>query len=156
MSETKKCPACAEEIKVEAKKCRFCGEDFNIEQNSKEKVLYTARPHWISYMFSVIVLLIWFAFLPLILVALYMMYYQYSKKIVLTNKKLMYKYWIIKTKTLNLKITKIESVELQGWIFDSLFKVGTIKVYWTWGNFNLIPNISKVKDFHNEIEKIIN
>jgi len=28
-NETKKCPVCAEAIKLEAKKCHYCGEEFN-------------------------------------------------------------------------------------------------------------------------------
>ena len=43
MSETKKCPACAEEIKVEAKKCRFCGED--LEEN---KDFFKEYKYWLS------------------------------------------------------------------------------------------------------------
>jgi len=31
-NETKKCPACAETIKLEAKKCRFCGEEIDPEK----------------------------------------------------------------------------------------------------------------------------
>lgn len=34
--EMKKCPSCAESIKLEAKKCRFCGEVLNSEEVAKE------------------------------------------------------------------------------------------------------------------------
>jgi len=35
-AETKKCPACAEAIKLEAIKCRFCGEEFDSEEVAKQ------------------------------------------------------------------------------------------------------------------------
>ena len=37
-AETKKCPDCAEEIKIEAKKCRYCGKLFKIEENINQKI----------------------------------------------------------------------------------------------------------------------
>lgn len=35
-NETKKCPACAEKIKLQAIRCRFCGENFNSDDVNRE------------------------------------------------------------------------------------------------------------------------
>ena len=43
MEETKKCPSCAENIKLEAKKCRYCGED--LEKDVKNKVVKWLIPY---------------------------------------------------------------------------------------------------------------
>jgi predicted nucleic acid-binding Zn ribbon protein len=53
MNDTKKCPACAEEIKAEAKKCRYCGEDLKKEIKKKQSKIL-----WILMAFVVIISII--------------------------------------------------------------------------------------------------
>lgn len=40
---TKKCPACAETIKLEAKKCRFCGEEIDPEEIERQLAIHRAE-----------------------------------------------------------------------------------------------------------------
>lgn len=146
----KKCPACAEEIKKEAKKCRYCGEDFNQEKKitTEEEVIYSWKANWSNYIVPIILILT----ITLSPIWIYYIFYHLKKKIILTNKKFAYTYWLLNIKQLNIKLEKIESIEVQKNIIDMMFWSWTIIISWTWWNNEPIRWIDNPDAFKKAVE----
>lgn len=154
MSDIKKCPFCAEEIKAEAKICKHCWKELNENDNNKveEKVIYSWAVNWSNYIVPVILLFMF----PLTVFWIYYIYYHKTKKIVLTNKKFTYSYWILSKKQLDIKLEKIESIQIKKNLLDMMFWSWTIVVSWTWWNNEPIPWIDKPEELKKAIESQIN
>lgn len=60
MSEsTKKCPYCAEEIKIEAIKCKHCNELLNGNSKSKVVTIKDKQSNWLAAVLSLIIPWLW-------------------------------------------------------------------------------------------------
>jgi len=152
MEDTKKCPFCAENIKIEAKICRYCWKDINITNNEKEEIIYKWKVNWSNYIIPVILLFMF----PLTIFWIYYIYYHKTKVIILTNKKFTYSYWILSKKQLDIKLEKVESVQIKKNLLDMIFWSWTIIVYWTWWNNEPIYWIDNPLELKKAIDKQIN
>lgn len=153
MSEVKKCPFCAEDIKAEAKICKHCGKELNENNTEEEKVIFSWVVNWSNYILPVLLI---FPLWPLFLFWIYYIYYHKTKKIILTNKKFTYSYWILSKKQLDIKLEKIESIQIKKNLLDMIFWSWTIIVSWTWWNNEPIPWIDKPEELKKAIECQIN
>lgn len=153
MSEVKKCPFCAEDIKAEAKICKHCGKELNENNTEEEKVIFSWVVNWSNYILPVLLI---FPLWPLFLFWIYYIYYHKTKKIILTNKKFTYSYWILSKKQLDIKLEKIESIQIKKNVLDMIFWSWTIIVSWTWWNNEPIPWIDKPEELKKAIESQIN
>lgn len=153
MSEVKKCPFCAEEIKAEAKICKHCWKELNENNTEEEKIIFSWVVNWSNYILPVLLI---FPLWPLFLFGIYYIYYHKTKKIILTNKKFTYSYWILSKKQLDIKLEKIESIQIKKNLLDMIFWSWTITVSWTWWNNEPIPWIDKPEELKKAIESQIN
>lgn len=153
MSEVKKCPFCAEEIKAEAKICKHCWKELNENNTEEEKIIFSWVVNWSNYILPVLLI---FPLWPLFLFGIYYIYYHKTKKIILTNKKFTYSYWILSKKQLDIKLEKIESIQIKKNLLDMIFWSWTIIVSWTWWNNEPIPWIDKPEELKKAIESQIN
>ncbi len=155
MSEnTKKCPFCAEEINIEAIKCKHCGTMLEEEKVNlvDEVVIYNWKANWSNYIIPVILIMtLWLS--P---VWIYYIFYHKLKKIELTNKKFTYSYWILNKKQLDIKLEKIESIQVQKNLIDMLFWSWTVIVSGTWWNNEPIVWVDQPEELKKNIESQIN
>jgi uncharacterized membrane protein YdbT with pleckstrin-like domain len=141
--------------------------------NKDEKILYSAKLHWIIFFnkFSMIGFLLTIcgivlslegarALLPigviLFLIGLiYALIIKYSTELAITNSRLIVKKGFISRKTDEMKIEKIESINVDQGILDRIFNCGTILVNGTGSGIAPINNISKPLTFRNNVNEII-
>lgn len=158
MSEFKKCPYCAEEIRAEAIKCKHCWSDLadvSVSPIKNEKVeevvVYEWKAHWCNYIIPIILIFT----LYLAPIWIYYIFFHSTKKIILTNKKFTYSFWILNKKQLDLKLEKIESIWINKSLIEIIFWTWTVVVSWTWWNNEPIPVVDKPNELKNQIDKLI-
>jgi len=131
-----------------------------------EEVLLSAKIHWIVYLKSVVLILLGILFygVPVILsifVLLGLISFVLtlisvkSTELVITSKRVIAKFGLIKRQTMELDHSKIESLMVNQGIIGRIVNAGTIIINGTGGNATPIPSISDPLGFRKEYYKIV-
>lgn len=112
-----------------------------------EKVIYEATYHWTIWIFPILIaiLLCWLV-LPL-LFPLYTLLKVKTDEMVITNKRLIIKTGVISRKTLELQLSKVETINVDQGIFGRLLGYGTIITRGTGGSNRVISMIKNPQEF---------
>ncbi len=114
-----------------------------------EKVVYEAQVSWVSQ---------WFLFLlgllTIGLMGLGLVFIAVAVINVLTNKRVVAKFGLISRKTVELKNTKVESVQVDQSIVGRMLNFGSIVVSGAGGPQAPIPNISDPLTFRSKLNEM--
>lgn len=112
-----------------------------------EVVVYEAKYHWI-YLGINVVIAVLFCWLILPLFSLAWMYLRIkTDEFVITNKRLIIKTGIISRQTMELQLSKVETVNIKQGIFGRMIGYGTIIASGTGGSYRAISMISEPNEF---------
>lgn len=102
-------------------------------------ILYTAKPHWYNYILPIILI----CTIYLSPFGIYYIFYFKMVKIELNEKAFSYTYWLFNRKQIDIKLEKIESIQVKRNLFDMIFWSGTVIVSGTWWNNDPVKWINK-------------
>ena len=121
--------------------------------STDEKVLYTAKFHWIYTATAIgwLILLGWLYGLG-VLFFLIMMIFKWTTEIAITNKRLVYKRGWIARKTDEISLKKVEEVNLSQGILGRILGYGKVKIQGTGSGELVLPNIDDPLTFRREID----
>jgi len=135
-----------------------------------EDVLLSAKIHWIVYLKPVVLILLGILFvlfmdgpldmlfgfaLPGLIYCIFTWISVKSTELVITSKRVIAKFGLIKRQTMELDHSKIESLMVNQGIIGRIVNSGTIIINGTGGNATPIPSISDPLGFRKEYYKII-
>ncbi len=136
----------------------------NLLQN--ERINYEWKVHgfytWIMFIGVIIWFLItiswwWFFGVVIIIPFLYQILFIMTTEIVVTDKRILYKTWVIARDVFELQLNKVESASLNQGIFQRMIWAWTLVISWTWWNnrpIKLLADPNEMKAvIYNEIEK---
>jgi uncharacterized membrane protein YdbT with pleckstrin-like domain len=118
-----------------------------------EEIIYIAKIHWVIYLYgillivggislslyasSIFMIMSFFGLLSLIQAIIF----KFSTELVITSKRIIAKFGLIKRETIELNHDKMESLSVNQSIIQRIFNAGTIIVNGTGGINAPIPNI---------------
>ena len=109
-----------------------------------EKVEYEAFYHWIIFCNLTAILTLFIA--PLI--------WKYTDEFAITNKRVIIKTGLISRRTLEMNLSKIESVKVDQGIFGRILGYGTIVICGTGGTREGFPKIKKPLEFRKKFQEL--
>jgi len=137
-----------------------------------EVVSYEWEVHWLYTLFMVLGLILWVLLMipwiqawwgmwlmgfAVVLVFLYQIIFILTTEIAVTNKRVIYKTWIIARDIFELQLTKVESARLEQTIFQRIIGAWTLIISWTWWHNKPIQCLAKPTSMrtviYEEIEK---
>ncbi len=74
----------------------------------------------------------WFFWFGIMIVFLYQLLFILTTEIVVTNKRVLYKTWVIARNVFELQLNKVESARLDQSIFQRIIWAWTLIISWTW------------------------
>lgn len=99
----------------------------------------------------------WFMWFAIIIPTLYHVFYMVTTEIAVTNKRVLYKTWIIARNIFELQLDKTESATLDQTIFQRIIWAWTLVVNWTWWHnkpIQYLANPSEMRTIiYSEIEE---
>jgi uncharacterized membrane protein YdbT with pleckstrin-like domain len=110
---------------------------------TSEEVIYRAKLHWKIYCTPLALFTLWL--LPLIK--------QKTSEFVITNKRIIIKTGFIARKTLEMNLSKIESVNVDQGILGRILGYGTITIIGTGGTRESFPDISRPLLFRRKFQE---
>ena len=118
-----------------------------------EKVLYTAKFHWLYTVSAVIwIFLLGWLFGLGILIFLIIMINKWTTEIAITNKRLIYKRGWIARKTDEISLKKIEEVNFSQGVLERILGYGEVRIQGTGSGVLVLPTIDDPLVFRREIE----
>lgn len=109
-----------------------------------EQVIYETKLHWIIFVSLKAILTLFIA--PLIA--------QATSEFVITNKRLMIKVGLISRTTLEMNLSKIETVNVNQSILGRMLGYGTVVVVGTGGTNKTFPAISNPLEFRKKFQEV--
>lgn len=97
----------------------------------------------------------WMFWFVIMLPALYHIFFILTTEIVVTNKRVLYKTWIIARNVFELQLNKVESATLDQTIFQRIIWAWTLIVNWTWWHNKPIEYLSKPTEMRTMIYSLI-
>ena len=110
-----------------------------------EQVVYEARLHWIIFFSLHAILTLWIR--PFI--------DRWTSEFAITNKRVIMKIGLIWRKSLEMNLSKIESVNVDQTIMGRILGYGTITIIGTGGTRESFPRISKPMEFRRLFQEAI-
>jgi uncharacterized membrane protein YdbT with pleckstrin-like domain len=120
------------------------GKYVNSNLTSGENVVYEAKYHWILFISIKAVLTLFIS--PLIAF--------YTSEFAITNKRIIIKVGLIRRKTVELNIPKVESVNVDQGILGRILGYGSISLVGTGGSRETFFNISKPLEFRKAFQQL--
>ena len=129
--------------------------DVNRNLAVDEKVVYEAQVSWVSqwFLFLLGLLTIGLMGLGLVFIAVAVINVL-TTELVITNKRVVAKFGLISRKTVELKNTKVESVQVDQSIVGRMLNFGSIVVSGAGGPQAPIPNISDPLTFRSKLNEM--
>ena len=142
-----------------------------VEKNlmADEQIVYQGEVHWMIYFFGIFFLIIGFIIMLseevtwigilLILIGLIDLIkafiFKISTELVITTKRIIAKFGFIKRTTMELNLSKVESLTVDQGILQRILNSGTIIIQGTGGGKTPIPNIDNPLVFRTNAMKMI-
>jgi uncharacterized membrane protein YdbT with pleckstrin-like domain len=111
-----------------------------------ETVVYTAKLHWIIYLTAKAILTLWIS--PFI--------QQANSEFAITRKRIIIKVGFIARRTLEMNLSKIETVNVDQTIMGRVLNYGSITVIGTGGTQEVFHNIASPMEFRKAFQEIDN
>ena len=109
-----------------------------------ETVVYTAKLHWIIYMNLKAILTLWIG--PFI--------QQATSEFAITTKRVIIKLGLVARRTLEMNLSKIETVNVDQTIMGRILNYGSITVIGTGGTQEVFHNIDSPMEFRKAFQEI--
>lgn len=134
---------------------------------SSETIIYQTKLNWTEYNKGVVIILIGlifssstgtsgYPFVMLGIIVLGMTYLRIkSSEFVITDKRVLIKVGILKTKSLETMLNKVEGIHVEQGIIGKLVDSGSIIIKGTGGTNNPFSNIDKPFEFRNAVNEQI-
>jgi len=120
------------------------GQYVNSNLTSGENVVYEAKYHWILFISIKAILTLLIS--PLI--------DYFTSEFAITNKRIIIKVGLIRRKTVELNIPKVESVNVDQGILGRILGYGSISIVGTGGSRETFYNISKPLEFRKAFQQL--
>lgn len=181
-SQEKQCPFCAEVVKKEAIVCKHCGRDLVAKPppvsttakprvqapgaqrlryvsknlNPNEYVVYYTRLHWMIFLGfgNILYLIVWILLWPLIPIFLLVALISYlTSEFAVTNQRVLIKIGWLRRKSLELLLTKVESIQVEQGLLGRIVNNGTIVITGTGGTKEQFKNIRAPFEFRKQLQQ---
>ncbi len=133
-----------------------------------ENIVYRTKLHWIIFFWPVLFLLIALigfaskseyvvvgSIILAFLIGIELIIEYLTSEFVITNKRVLVKYGLIRRKSFEILLTKIEGIYVEQGIIGRILNYGTVIVTGTGGNKNIFPKISAPLEFRKKIQEQI-
>ena len=129
----------------------------NSQLQNDEKIIETAKIHWLinlRYIYVLILLLIG-QFILALIAAIFVYFYIKSFEMAVTNKRVIAKFGIIRRKTFEINLKKVEGCNLNQDIIGRIFGYASLIVRGTGGGITPFPYVSNFEEFKRKVNEMV-
>jgi len=117
-----------------------------------ERVIYSAKLHWVMYVPHVLLMLVLVGFVSI----LWPIVRQYTTELVVTNRRVIAKDGLIARRTLEMNLSKIETIGVEQTVVGRILNYGNVVVVGTGGTQEAFSGVAKPIQFRREVQSLMN